>query len=568
MSHIRYILALLRFSFSHNPIILIALLISLGSVFLELMAMTVLMPLAAIATGQSNDVLNLAPVRWIAKIGFPSEEKYLLIIFILLFSLRVITQFISQITILYSSKRLLHQLATNAFQTLLTELSILEVERKSIGFYISLVGDESFRASSLIANLSQLVTQSTLAALYFFAIYFYSTSAAIAVALFLLITLGLMGGIFRLTHRLGNIQIEQSHAANTLYLDALNGLRSVKSLSAELFISNRYRHLLRNYMGTLFRIDALNLFTRLFPALVLLTASVIFIRDPSLLGPEFVEFGFAITMVIFLMRFLPVVGQVLNIALRVVADARSGRDVTALIRKHKIAPVNTFSHENQRYIEHIKIQDVSFSYNPEKKILSKVSLDFFKGKSYAIIGLSGSGKSTLMDIILGFAQPDSGQVCLNGLPLNVENAKKIIRGNILLVSQETTIFNDTVRNNICFGLDISDDDIRWALSVAQANEFISDLPEGLNTRLTYRGTNLSGGQRQRIGIARALVRRPSVLLLDESTSAIDSETRNLLIKALRVNWGDGILVFVTHDPVIAEMADVIIDMSAINLLEI
>lgn len=563
VNNMAYLLKLTRFAFHHNPIIALALAISLGSVFLELAAMATLMPLAAVATGQVVDEA-IVPVRWLIAIGFSPESRYLLLLFLVVFALRIVTQFVGQVLIHYAGKQLLQQLATTAFQTLLTHIPIREVERKSIGSYITLVGDESFRASTLVGNLSQLLTQSTLAILYFAAIWVYSPTVAVAVAVFMLVTLLLLYKAFRGTHRLGNIQVEESQAASTVFLDALNGLRSVKSLAAELYASDSYRRLMHAYVRTLFRIDALNLLTRLGPALVLLVAASLFALNPGLLSAEFSDFGFAVTLVIFLMRFFPVVGQALNIALRVVADARAGRDVTALVREHSKKAVPGANHNIVPPVEHIEMREMSFSYVPDRKVLDRVNLKLRKGHSYAIVGRSGSGKSTLMDILLGFIQADEGQLLVNGQLITADGASSL-RGRILLVSQETTIFNDTVRNNICFGLDISDVDIRWACDIAQANEVVDALPQGLDTVLTYRGTNLSGGQRQRIGIARALVRRPSVLLLDESTSALDSETRSALTKALKVHWKDGILVFVTHDPAIIETVNFVIDMTNINL---
>lgn len=562
MNRMAYLVDLTRFAFRHNPAIALALAISLGSVFLELAAMATLMPLAAVATGQGLEY-GAMPVRWLSMIGLPPEGRYLLLLFIVLFALRIVTQFVGQVVIQFVSKQLLQQLATNAFQTLLTDIPIREVERKSIGSYTTLVGDESFRASTLVANLSQLLTQITLASLYFAAIWMYSPNAAVAVAVFMLLTLLLLYEAFRASHRLGHAQVEQSQAAGSVFLDALNGLRSVKSLAAELYVSNSYRHMMRTYMRTLFRIDALNSLTRLGPALVLLAAAALFALNPGLLGAQFSDFGFAVTLIIFLMRFFPVVGQALNIALRVVADARAGRDVTAFVRDHSKKAISTAAGDALRPIEHVEMRSVSFSHIPGRKVLDKVNLELHKGNSYAIVGRSGSGKSTLMDILLGFIQADEGQLLVNGQVVTEEGAKSL-RGRILLVTQETTIFNDTVRNNIRFGIEVGDSEIRRACDIAQASEFVDTLPEGLNTTLTYRGTNLSGGQRQRIGIARALVRRPSVLLLDESTSALDSETRGALTRALKTQWRDGILVFVTHDPAVIEIVDTVIDMASIN----
>ena len=527
--------------------------------------MASLMPLAELSTGHALLEKDLFVTRLLTKVGITPDAKHILLLFLSLFTLRIVTQFIAQVTIFHTSRCLLHQLTTTAFQKLLTDVPIREVERESIGSYISLVGDESFRASTLFSNLSQLLTQLILAALYYYFIWAYSPATAIAVVVYLLVTLALTFNAFRLSHRFGHVQIEQSHAASSVFLDGLNGLRSVRTMVAERFFSDRYRQLMRDYMKTLFRIDALNLVTRVGPALLLLLCATVFVLNPSLAGDELRDFGFTVTLVIILMRFFPVVGQTLAILLRVVSDTRAGRDVTALIREQPKIDVTNSKISTHLHLEKIELVDVSFTYSPNINVLEKVSLTLYKGRSYAIIGRSGSGKSTLMDILLGFTQPDNGSVLVNDLVMGEDDAQAL-RGRIVLVPQETTIFNDTVRNNISFGLEVADEEILIASNISQASEFINSLPLGQNTPLTYRGSNLSGGQRQRIGIARALVRRPNVLLLDESTSALDFDTRNALIKALKLNMKDGILVFVTHDPSVIESVDLVIDMKMVNAL--
>jgi ABC-type multidrug transport system fused ATPase/permease subunit len=112
-----------------------------------------------------------------------------------------------------------------------------------------------------------------------------------------------------------------------------------------------------------------------------------------------------------------------------------------------------------------------------------------------------------------------------------------------------------VKDNISFGRVLSREELDFAVEVAGLREFVNDLPDGLDTKLEYQGANLSGGQRQRIGLARAIARRPDVLILDEATSALDAHTRDLILQQLRREFGDAILVFITHDPHVIRLAD-------------
>lgn len=566
MNQLAYLRVLVAFAFRENPLLYVALLVSAGSVFLELAAMTTLLPLANVASGHAMDS-NSGLGRLFERLGVMPDGPALLLVFVSLFGLRVVSQFISQVLIQYLSKQLLHQLATRAFYTLLTAIPMREIEKRSIGSYISLVGDESFRASTLVTNMSQLVTQLLLACLYFAAIWSYSAPVAYAVLGFLGITFLLLFEAFRSSHRLGSVQLEQSHSAGSLFLDALNGLRSVRAFSAEDFVSKGYSSMMRNYMRTLFRIEVVNLFTRLGPALILLVAAAAFTLYPTVLSSELGDFAFAVTIVIFMLRFFPVVGQTLNIALRVVSDARAGRDVTRLVQQAATPrPALRKAARAGQKVGEIRIQHLDFSHLPGKPVLRDVSLLLVKGRSYAVIGRSGSGKTSLMDLLLGFAVPDAGRILIDGVP-STEISEQELRKEILLVTQDATIFNDTLGNNIRFGADATDAEVLEACRIARVDQFLNELPMGLDTLLTYRGTNLSGGQRQRIGIARALLRQPAVLLLDESTSALDAATRQQVISNLINTFRDRIIVFVTHDIHVIEEVDEVMDMSLINNVE-
>jgi ABC-type multidrug transport system fused ATPase/permease subunit len=191
--------------------------------------------------------------------------------------------------------------------------------------------------------------------------------------------------------------------------------------------------------------------------------------------------------------------------------------------------------------------------------LEHFSAVFERGKAYAIVGESGAGKSTLLDLLLGFYRPDSGSIYLNERDITTISLKDL-RSRIVLLGQETMIFNDTIARNITYGYDASAERVRQAAQTATIDEVIQTLPQGYDTILQYRGTNLSGGQRQRIGIARALLRKPDVLLFDESMSALDPTTKDTLLDTIIATNRDKIIIFVSHDPAIREKVDEVIEM--------
>ncbi len=202
----------------------------------------------------------------------------------------------------------------------------------------------------------------------------------------------------------------------------------------------------------------------------------------------------------------------------------------------------------------IKLQDsvhlegVSFVYGVEEKAPAVRDLDLTieAGKTTAIVGPSGAGKSTVADLVMGLIQPDRGRVLVDGKPLGPELLRSW-REQIGYVAQDTFLFNDTVRANLLWARPDTDDEQIWrALRLAAAEEFVSELPERLETLLGDRGVRLSGGERQRIALARALLREPSLLILDEATSALDSENERRIQEAIEGLHGSVTILMITH----------------------
>ena len=204
--------------------------------------------------------------------------------------------------------------------------------------------------------------------------------------------------------------------------------------------------------------------------------------------------------------------------------------------------------DHDGFAQVVEVNDLSFKYETAPtNALSNVSLRVKRGEAVGLVGPSGSGKSTLVDVLLGLLAPASGAVLVDGT--NVQNRIRWWQDQIGYVPQSIFLTDDTLRRNVAFGLPksaIDDAAVDAAIRAAQLEEFVKTLPLGLETVVGERGVRLSGGQRQRIGIARALYHNPDVLVLDEATSSLDTETEHGVMQAVQALQGDKTVIIVAH----------------------
>ena len=208
----------------------------------------------------------------------------------------------------------------------------------------------------------------------------------------------------------------------------------------------------------------------------------------------------------------------------------------------------------------LEVADLGYRYEPEQPLLEGVSFTVEPGRTVALVGATASGKSTLTGLVARMVDPDEGRILVDGVDLR-ELGHGALADVVAVVPQTAFLFDDTVRGNVTLGADVSDEDVWSALRAAQADGFVAALPHGLDTRLGERGTSLSGGQRQRISLARALVRRPRLLVLDDATSAVDPEVEARILDALRSTGSGGLgtsLVVVAYRKATIGLADEVV----------
>jgi len=214
----------------------------------------------------------------------------------------------------------------------------------------------------------------------------------------------------------------------------------------------------------------------------------------------------------------------------------------------------------------INVENINFKYE-ETSILKDFSLQIKKGQTVALVGQSGSGKSTIANLLARFYDVNEGTISIDGINIK-DMSLYSLRNLIGLVTQEITLFNDTIKANVSLGkLDATDDEIIEALKIANAYEFVKDLPKGIYTNIGDSGSKISGGQKQRLSIARAVLKNPPIMILDEATSALDTESEKFVQVALENMMQNRTSIIIAHRLSTIQKADVIIVMQKGKIVE-
>ncbi len=220
--------------------------------------------------------------------------------------------------------------------------------------------------------------------------------------------------------------------------------------------------------------------------------------------------------------------------------------VTALTRSARELRQPTGETPFLGFEREVAVEDLTFAYPGNAPVLIDINMRIPKGKMVALVGESGAGKSTLIDTLMGFNEPEKGRVAFDGVPL-LDFDVNSYRRRIGYVPQETVLFNMTIRDNLCWANEQStEEEIREACRLANADEFIDSFPEGYGTMVGDRGVRLSGGQAQRIALARAILRKPELLILDEATSSLDTKSERLIQKAVEKIARETTVVVIAH----------------------
>jgi subfamily B ATP-binding cassette protein MsbA len=284
-------------------------------------------------------------------------------------------------------------------------------------------------------------------------------------------------------------------------------------------------------------------------------------NDFGLNGPDFLTFIAIFTQIINPLKAFSTASY--NIR----RGAASIERIQKLIKEEESVKEDPHPLSIEGFNESIELKNVCFSY-PDKTILDNINLTIKKGQTIALVGSSGAGKSTLADLIPRFHDASAGEVLIDGI--NIKRFKlKDLRNLMGIVTQEPILFNDTVSANISLGNEnASADDIVKAATIANAHEFISKKDNGYNTLVGDRGSKLSGGERQRVTIARAVLKNPPIMILDEATSSLDTESEKWVQDAINHLMKDRTSIIIAHRLSTVRHADAIVVLQEGKISEI
>lgn len=396
-------------------------------------------------------------------------------------------------------------------------------------------------------------------------------SPKLTLAAFLVVpgAMGIWGPLVRKLRRGDRKVLDLAGDVSSHLQETLSGIRLVKSASAERHERTRFRGLTQEYFDAFVRTarwralaaPMTELLAALGTVVLLWYGARLVLVTQELSGAEFIGF-----LVLSMKLYAPV-----KYLSKLPAIIQPGLVGAERVFEFLDAPVEIRDRPGARPFtgleREIEYDGVSFAYREGEPVLDGVSFTVPRGSVVALVGPSGAGKTTIVDLLGRFYEVSTGVVRLDGTDIR-EFKLESLRRSLGIVSQETVLFHDTIRANIAYGVDgASDEDIERAARAAHAWEFIQNLPNGMDTVVGERGTQLSGGQRQRIAIARAILRDPPILVFDEATSSLDTESERLVQGAMN-RLLEGRTVFViAHRLSTVQRADLILVVAGGRIIE-
>jgi ABC-type multidrug transport system fused ATPase/permease subunit len=432
-----------------------------------------------------------------------------------------------------------------------------------------MTGDVAEVEASIMSSIELLSKNPIMIVIYFGILLILSWQLTLFVLVVLPFAGYLMGKVGKSLKRSSVVAQDESGQLLSMIEETLGGLRVIKAFNAEKDVEGLFGQLNNRLRNTVMKVNRRYtlahpmsefLGTATIAVVLFFGGTLILNENSSLLAAEFIYY-----LVIFYSIINP--AKDLSKALYSVQKGKASLDRIDMILQ-AVNPLQEVKNpvEVKPFSEKIEYKNVSFKYT-DRYVLKNVDLTIEKGKMIALVGQSGSGKSTMVDLLPRFYDVEEGEILIDGV--NIKNMTLYdLRSFMGNVNQEAILFNDTVFNNIAFGVkDATEEQVIEAAKIANAHEFIMEMEDGYQTNIGDRGGRLSGGQRQRLSIARAVLKNPAILILDEATSALDTESEKLVQEALERLMRTRTSIVIAHRLSTIRNADEICVMSEGEIVE-
>jgi ATP-binding cassette subfamily C protein len=520
----------------------------------EGVGLATLLPLLTVATGSEvseTSAVNKVVLDALNYVGLEPDLAVLISIVVVALVLKAVINFVAMVHVGYSVARVQTGLRTELLKNLL-QVRWSYFTTRPVGRFANSMSTDANRAGATCRKAAEFLAGAIEAFVYLCLALFMSwrlTLIAFAIGgLVLLVPTYLV----QVSRKAGQKQTDRTRQFVSFLTDVLNNIRPLKAMGKQASFSvllDRKIVLLRKALRR--QVLSVQSLQAMQDILIALAAGIGFY-----VALEYAKFG---------ATELLVMGLIILKVIKNMASVQRHYQNAVLLESPYYAMEDLIEETNQAQEvlhgglapdlrEGCKFENVRFSYGG-KNVLKDLSLEIPAGQVTVLTGPSGVGKTTVADLLLGFFEPASGEVAVDGVPLSRIDLTRW-RQKIGYVPQELSLLHDTIVANVALGDPrVDEEEVRRALKLAGLSEFIESLPEGLKTQVGEKGSQISGGQRQRLALARALAGRPRLLILDEVTSALDSETEDALCATFRRLAGDLTILAISHRPRLVDFAD-------------
>jgi len=501
----------------------------------------------AMSTSSVAYLLDPAIKELFVKQDSKSMIYFIPLLIILAFSFKGISLYLAKVIMIGVAEEVRKDIQTDMFRSLVNADTKV-INNKHSGKFISNLTNDVSMITNLVSTAILNLFKDSLTLLGLLAVMFYQNWKLSLIAIIMIPLASVAAkSLGKRIGKVTNQQMIKAGALSTYFFEIFKNHQLIKIFQKETYEIIRADKFLKSFKETQKKLQIV--FVRASPIMEFLTglmiAFLIYIAAILVSNNELEVSNFFSFLAAMMLAYQPVRSlATLNIAIQQ-GLAGAKRVLPIIDDKPQIRDLENAEDLNYENGE-ITFENVNFNYNYSERVLKSANINFAGKKMTALVGHSGAGKSTIMSLIPRFYNIESGDIKIDGQSIYKKTLKSLREG-ISLVSQDTTLFDDTIRNNIAYAkLDATDQEIEDAAKKSFANEFIEKLPQKYETIIGENGTRLSGGEKQRLSIARAMLKKSPIILLDEATSSLDAETESKIQKAINLLTKGRTTVVIAH----------------------